>query len=112
MPPRDAEGNLYPRENESQDESNESAGTSYDEIKKAHEDRVRAMEEQFEKQQLGRETLGLSDIEEKAEEDSSVLPEEETKVETEPEDVDVEELRREVEEEKDSDTNDTDHDDN
>ncbi len=112
MPPRDAEGNLYPRENESQDESNESAGTSYDEIKKAHEDRVRAMEEQFEKQQLGRETLGLSDIEEKAEEDSSVLPEEETKVETEPEDVDVEELRREVEEKKDSDTNDTDHDDN
>ena len=112
MPPRDAEGNLYPRENESQDESNESAGTSYDEIKKAHEDRVRAMEEQFEKQQLGRETLGLSDIEERAEEDSSVLPEEETKVETEPEDVDVEELRREVEEKKDSDTNDTDHDDN
>lgn len=112
MPPRDAEGNLYPRENESQDESNESAGTSYDEIKKAHEDRVRAMEEQFEKQQLGRETLGLSDIEEKAEEDSSVLPEEETKVETEPEDVDVEELRREVEEKKDSDTNDTDHDNN
>ena len=52
------------------------------------------------------------DIEEKAEEDSSVLPEEETKVETEPEDVDVEELRREVEEKKDSDTNDTDHDDN
>ena len=102
MPPRDSEGNLYPREEETPEE--ESAGTSYDEIKKAHEERVRAMEDQFEKQQLGRETLGLSDIDEKAEENSAVLPEEETKVEKEPEDVDVEELRQEVEEENDSDT--------
>ncbi len=100
MPARDPQTNEYPREEDA--DENESAGTSYDEIKKAHEERVQAMEDQFEKQKSGRETLGLSEIEEKQDEED-ILPEEETKIEKEPEEVDVDELRREVEEEKDSD---------
>ncbi len=87
MPSRDPERTEYPRE----EEEDETAGTSYDEVKKAHEERVKAMEEQHEEQVTGRKTIGLSDSEDSEE------PEDETKTEKEPEDVDVEKLKEEQE---------------
>ena len=73
------------------------AGTSYDEIKRAHEKRVKEMERQFEEQKDGRRTLGTDEIE-RSNVDSETredLLEPETKTEIEPEDVDVEELKEE-----------------
>ncbi len=45
MPTRDPNRHEYPREEDT--EEDETAGTSYDQIKKAHEERVQAIEEQF-----------------------------------------------------------------
>lgn len=91
MPARNGEGAEYPRESE---EDEVQAGTSYDEIKRAHEERVREMEKQFEEQKDGRRTLEASDIEETDSEEEELL-EPETKTEREPEDVDVDKLKEE-----------------
>lgn len=91
MPARNGEGAEYPRESE---EDEVQAGTSYDEIKRAHEERVREMEKQFEEQKDGRRTLEASDIEETDSEEEELL-EPETKTEQEPEDVDVDKLKEE-----------------
>jgi len=108
MPSRDVNNESdYPREEQS-DEEVEQAGTSYDEIKRAHQERVREMEEQFADQKEGRRTLGRSEVEESTV-DTDEYPEQETKTEKTPEDVDVEELKHESSEEnvtEDSDSND------
>lgn len=88
MPSRDSGAKDYPRE---EDTDEETAGSSYDEIKKAHEERVQAMEEEHEKQLTGRKTIGMSDIGE-----SEEASDDETKTEKEPEDVDVEQLKEEA----------------
>ena len=93
MPSRDSGAKDYPRE---EDTDEETAGSSYDEIKKAHEERVQAMEEEHEKQLTGRKTIGMSDIGE-----SEEASDDETKTEKEPEDVDVEELQKEVSDQED-----------
>jgi cell division protease FtsH len=94
MPSRDPENDEFPREEDSEEDQ---AGTSYAEIKKAHEERVEAMEKEHEEQVTGRKTIGMSDIEE-PEEDSD----DETKTEKEPEDVDTEELSEEASDSEDS----------
>ncbi|HLR89209.1 MAG TPA: ATP-dependent zinc metalloprotease FtsH [Atopostipes sp.] len=96
LPSRDPETHEYPREEETDEDQ---TGTSYEEIKKAHEERVRAIEEQHQEQKEGRRTIGLDDSD-------SVDEEDETKVEMDPEDVDPKELEAEAKEE-DSDESDT-----
>ena len=101
MPSRNDEDKDYPREEETTEEEN--VGTSYDDIKKAHEERVKAMEAEHEEQLTGRKTIGLSDLDNDTA-STEVLPEEETKTEKEPEDVDVEELQKEVKDSKNDET--------
>jgi cell division protease FtsH len=101
LPSRDPETHEYPREEETDEDQ---TGTSYEEIKKAHEERVRAIEEQHQEQKEGRRTIGLDDSD-------SVDEEDETKVEMDPEDVDPKELEAEAKEE-DSDESDTNSDSN
>lgn len=96
MPSRNDEDSPYPRES---DEDIETAGTSYDEIKRAHEDRVKEMESQFAEQKEGRRTLDAEEIAEDDEDFEEEYPEQETKTEKEPEDVDVEQLKEESSEE-------------
>ncbi|HZK47313.1 MAG TPA: ATP-dependent zinc metalloprotease FtsH, partial [Atopostipes sp.] len=94
MPSRDEKTNEYPRETE--EEELEKAGTSYDEIKRAHEERVKEMEKQFEEQKEGRRTLGASEIDSTENElNEDDLLDHETKTEIEPDDVDVEQLKEE-----------------
>lgn len=88
MPSRDSKSGEFPREGDAEDEK---AGVSYEEIKKAHEERIDAMEQEHEEQLIGRKTIGLSDVEE-SDEDTD----DETKTEKEPEDVDVDELSDET----------------
>lgn len=77
----------FPREEEESDE--EKVGSSYEEIRKAHEERIKAMEEQHEEQMNGRKTIEVDEAE--------ITP----KTEKTPEDVEVSELKKEVEDEKD-----------
>lgn len=71
LPSKDPKTNEYPREEETDEDQ---TGTSYEEIKKAHEERVRAIEEQHQEQKEGRRTIGIDD--------SDLIDEEiETKVE-------------------------------
>lgn len=93
MPTRNGNETEYARES---DEDVQQAGTSYDDIKRAHEERVKEMEAQFEEQKDGRRTLSSSEIGESTDDTSEGLhPESETKTEIEPEDVDVEKLKEE-----------------
>ena len=85
LPSGDDKRNDFPREEAEEDEK---VGSSYDEIKKAREDRVKEMEEQHENQHNGEETVGL-------EEDENI------KTEKEPEDVEAKELEEEAEEDAD-----------
>ena len=96
MPSRDDDKEDYPRE--TAEEEQDQAGTSYDEIKRAHENRVKEMERLFEEQKDGRRTLDANEIEQsdsESETKAEDLLEPETKTEIEPEDVDVEELKEE-----------------
>ena len=86
LPTKDPETDEYPREEEPDEDQ---TGTSYEEIKKAHEERIKAFEEQHQKQKEGRRTIGVD-------EDDLVDEEDETKVEKEPEDVDPKELEAEA----------------
>lgn len=104
MPSRDPESDEFPREDKDEEDS---IGVSYDEIKKAHEERVEAMEEEHEEQLTGRKTIGMSDVDE-SEEDSD----EETKTEKDPDDVDVEELSEDSDDSDESDDEDEDKDNN
>jgi len=104
LPSNDTRTDEYPREEESDEDQ---AGTSYEEIKKAHEERIKAFEEQHQKQKEGRRTID-------ADEDDLGTEEEKTKVEKKPEDVDPEELEKEAKAEdsdndsdKDSETDDS-----
>src|SRR5690625_1423089 len=87
LPTKDSDTDEYPREDDSEDDQ---TGTSYEEIKKAHEERVRAIEEQHQEQKEGRRTIGIDDSDPVDEE------EDETKVEKDPEDVDPKELESEA----------------
>lgn len=93
LPTKDPETNEYPREDDTEDDQ---TGTSYDEIKKAHEERVKAMEAQHEEQKNGRRTLGVDGVSESAGTEST--EEDETKTEKEPEDVDPKELEEKAKE--------------
>jgi cell division protease FtsH len=96
MPSRGDDKTEYPRE--ITEEEVDQAGTSYDEIKRAHEERVKEMERLFEEQKEGRRTLGTTDIEQsEMEEKDPLVPE--TKTEIKPEDVDVDQLQEESSEE-------------
>ena len=86
LPTKDSDTDEYPREDDSEDDQ---TGTSYEEIKKAHEERVRAIEEQHQEQKEGRRTIGIDGSDPVDEED-------ETKVEKDPEDVDPKELESEA----------------
>src|SRR5699024_3102865 len=90
LPTRDPETNEYPRGEDSEDDQ---TGTCYDEIKQAHEERIKAMEAQHEEQKNGRRTLGVDDVSE-----SEDTKEDETKTEKEPEDVDPKELESKAKE--------------
>lgn len=98
LPTRDPETNEYPREDDSEDDQ---TGTSYDEIKKAHEERIKAIEAQHEEQKNGRRTLGVDDVSE-----SEDTQEDETKTEKEPEDVDPKELESKAKEDFDDENSD------
>ena len=90
MPKRN-DDDEYPRETED-DETQ--AGTSYEEIKRVHEESIKEFERQFEEQKDGRRTLESSEIDE-TDESPEEHPEQETKTEKEPEDVDLEQLKEE-----------------
>ena len=92
MPSRNDEKKEYPREDT--EEEVDQAGTSYDEIKRAHEERVKEMERLFEEQKEGRRTIGTSETELSNTEEKELL-EPETKTEIQPEDVDVDQLKEE-----------------
>ena len=91
MPKRNNDDDEYPRETED-DETQ--AGTSYEEIKRVHEESIKEFERQFEEQKDGRRTLESSEIDE-TDESPEEHPEQETKTEKEPEDVDLEQLKEE-----------------
>ena len=74
----------FPRESEESED--EQVGSSYEEIRKAHEKRMKAMEEQHEEQKLGRKTIDVDETE--------ISP----KTETKPEEVEVSDLKEEAEE--------------
>jgi len=99
MPDRNGDATEYPRED---DEDDEQIGTSYEAIKKAHEERVEELEEQHEDQKAGRATIGLSD----EDEDEVEEMEEDVKTDKEPEEVDVDDLESDEDSEDDSDDSD------
>lgn len=86
LPSKAPKTDEYPREEETDEDQ---AGSSYEEIKRAHEERIKAFEEQHEQQKEGRRTIDAA-------EDDLGTEEEETKVEKEPEDVDPKELEEEA----------------
>ena len=86
LPSKDPKTDEYPREEEPDEDQ---AGTSYEEIKRAHEERIKAFEEQHQQQKEGRRTID-------ADEEDLGAEEKETKVEKEPEDVNPEELEEEA----------------
>lgn len=101
LPSGDSKEAEFPREFEEEpeeDSEEDGIGTSYDEVKKAREDRIKAMEEQHEHQKNGeRETVTESE------------EEVEPKVEKEPEDVSASDLEEKAakDEEKESESEDT-----
>jgi len=97
MPDRNGDATEYPREGEDDEDR---IGTSYEEIKKAHEERVEALEQQHEDQKTGRATIGLSE----EDEDEVEEMEEDVKTDKEPEEVDVDELEEDSDDSEDSDS--------
>lgn len=96
MPDRNGDATEYPREGEDDEDR---IGTSYEEIKKAHEERVEALEQQHEDQKTGRATIGLSE----EDEDEVEEMEEDVKTDKEPEEVDVDELEEDSDDSEDND---------
>ena len=93
LPSGDDNNNDFPREDGEEEE--EKIGSSYEEIKKAHEKRMKQLEEQHEEQISGRKTIGLAD-EKVPTDDPDVTP----KTGKTPADVDVSELEEKEEKEE------------
>ena len=89
LPSGDDKVQEFPREDENEVEEDQ-VGSSYEEIREAHEKRMKAMEEQHEEQLAGRKTIDVDETE--------ITP----KTDKKPEDVDVSELKEEAEDEEDS----------
>ena len=94
LPSGDDKNNDFPREDDEESEEDQ-IGSSYEEIRKAHEKRMKAMEEQHEEQLAGRKTIDVDETE--------ITP----KTEKTPEDVEISELKEEAKEEEDSSTEDS-----
>lgn len=94
LPSGDDKNNDFPREDEEESDEDQ-IGSSYEEIRKVHEKRMKAMEEQHEEQIAGRKTIDVDETE--------ITP----KTEKTPEDVEISELKEEAKEEEDSSTEDS-----
>lgn len=90
LPSKDDKKDDFPRED---DEEDGTVGSSYEEIKKAHEERVKELESQHEEQKAGRKTVGLKD--------------DKTKTEKDPEDVKAKELEKDAEDSSEDDLEDS-----